>query len=826
MRQGCRKLIVRKLGVFLSVFFLVGQPGYAQTASHTIEFDIPPQSLAGALREFLQQAQIQLVYAPSDIADRQSPGVSGAHDPIEALGILTTGTGLVVERSNAGIVTIRVPAETGDVGVVERAMDVQQPGPVVEQVVVTAARRDNTLDDLPMSVSVLSAPELNARGARDFHDVANWLPTLQLDDASLVFSELHIRGIQNSGFGGTAVDFFFDGASIFTAGPDLSPALLDVERVEVIRGPQGTLYGESSLAGTVRYISVRPVLNEWRGSAEAKGWTVDSGDSSWSGSAVLNIPLVTDTLAARLGISYEDRGGFVDIYSADPVTQLPDQLIREDGNPVEREAYRAALEWRPSGRFGLYLTARRQSLEFLWEARETMLRLPPGGDTLVPTGEFEQTSTIARWLRPQYGDQDWVTLEAAFRFAGATLISESTWFDSDTGTSAEFLGVPPALFSAPDEQSNLSQEFRLVSPDDDRFEWLVGAYWRDQDYSLFSSFDIPDIGFSSSSASTERRTQGALYGNIMYRPAERWAIELGLRLFREEIDESRTIGTEIGGTHLPTETRSGSGTFDVAAPRVVVSFDVGDNKLLYASVAKGFRGGSTNTHPAVPPELINVDPDTNYAYEAGIKGHWFDGSLAGSVVVFYNDWDDIPVGVTQDINGTPIGAVVNGESANTTGLEVDLTWSVSDAFALTLTGHYMETEIDSTVRGVVGPSALPVEKGNELVLAPKYSVAITGSLYQPLTGEWDGYVRADLLARDGSFSLLSNAPVSESDSYQLGNLRIGVQSDHWDVSIFGHNIWNERAHFQQGGNFLSQYVGNANIVDGPRRIGLAIRYQY
>ena len=797
---------------------------YAQEAQ--VEFDIAPQGLAEALREFRQQSQVQVVYSPGAVAGKQSPGVTGEHDPVAALDLLTAGTGLIVEQSDSGIVTIRVPTAA------EAAPDpeppVDAPRVTFEQVTVTATRRAKALGDLPVSVSVLSAPELQARGARDITDVANWLPAVQLTDVGQYVRQFVIRGITNSGgTGGTPVDVFFDSATIDSDGADLYPVLLDVERVEVLKGPQGTLYGESSLAGIVRYISVRPVLNEWQGNVEGKSWDTDGGDSSWAGAAVLNIPLVADTLAARVAYSYEDRGGFINVYTPDPVTLLPDQLIREDGNPVDQEAWRAAIEWRPSERVGIYLTARHQATESLWEARELMSRVPSGGDNLEPAGDFISNTNAAEFLRPQEVEADWATLEATFEFSGATLISESTWVKRENAITSRQVFPPDAILDFDDEQTNLSQEFRLVSPDNDRFEWIVGAYWRDKDYSSDGSIVIPAFALVSTFGQDIERTQTAVFGNLMYRLAERWSVELGLRLFREDVDQARTSGGESGGNPLPESIQSGGDTFDVAAPRFVVSFDAGDNTLLYGSIAKGFRGGSTNINPNVPDDLRETDPDTNYAFELGIKGHWFDGVLSGSAAAFYNDWDDIPVLVLRDIDGTTVLLKPNGESANTYGVEVDMAWRVSDAFTLSLLAHYLETEIDSTIReGTVGPSALPVEEGNELTDAPKYSVALTGNLVLPLTSKWDGYLRADVLARDGSYSLLSNSAISESDSYELGNLRIGVQSENWDISVFAHNIWDERAHHGHSANFISPDVGSADIAEAPRRIGLTVGYRF
>ncbi len=828
MRHRYHRLTLLLLSALFGISLLTGSPGYAQAPSAPVEFDVQAQDLASALRAFLEQTNLPVVYSPSSVAGLQSPGVSGSHDPIEALRLLTAGTGLVVEQTSAGTVTIRLPEETGSLEVAEAPFVSQSAELIGEQITVTATRRAKALDDLPVSVTVLSALELDARVARDVTEVANWLPAVQLTAVGQYVRQFVIRGITNTGgTGGTPVDVFFDSATIDFEGSELFPLLLDTERVEVLKGPQGTLYGESSLAGIVRYISVRPVLNEWQGNIVGRSWDTDGGDSSSAGTAVLNIPLVTDTLAARLAYGYEDRGGFINVYTVDPGTLAPDQLISEDANPVDQEAWRAAIEWRPSERVGVYLTARHQTTEILWEANEAMSRIPSGGDNLEPAGDFISTTNAVEWLRPLELEADWATLEATFELSGATLISESTWVQRDNAVVSRLASPPDAIFDFIDEQTNLSQEFRLVSPDDDRFEWIVGAYWRDKDFSSNGVFDLPAFDVVSTFGQDVRRTQTAVFGNIMYRLAQRWSAELGLRLFREDVDQARSSGGESGGEPLPTDVQSGSDSFDVAAPRFVLSFDAGDNTLLYGSIAKGFRGGSTNTGENVPDDLRDTDPDTNYAYELGIKGHWFDGALSGSAAAFYNDWDDIPVLVLRDIDGTTVQLRPNGDSANTYGVEVDLNWRVSDTFTLSLLAHYLETEIDGTIReGLIGPSALPVEEGNELPEAPTYSVALAGNLVLPLTSEWDGYLRADVLARDGSYSLESNSPISESDSYELGNLRIGARSDNWDISLFVHNIWDERAHHGHSANFISPDVGSADIAEAPRRIGLTVGYRF
>ena len=786
-----------------------------------VDFDIEPQTLAQALQDFSRQAQVQLLYAPEDVAGHDSPGLSGTFEPLEALSLLLADTGLIPQQTDRQTMTLTLPPETKRLAKEEPSL-LPMPAPIVEEIMVTAARRENILRELPMTVTVMSGSELDVRNVRDVNEIANWLPSMQLSETSLQFGDFVIRGLKNTGVAGRAVDFLVDGATTGSSTTVASPALLDFERLEVLKGPQGALYGEASLGGTVRLVSVRPKFNELEGSIGTVAWSTEEGDDSWQGDAVVNIPLVTDTLAARLGVSYEDRGGFVDVYSTTPITLLPDQLVREDANTVERAAYRAAIDWNATDKLNVYLTARQQTIDILWNPFVTMLRTPPGGDELQPAGDFIFNAPNLEWTREPDIDSTWATLEVSYDFPAFSLISESTIYEEDSDTAFPSLAPVPdgplvTDIDLEEDQRNVSQEFRFVSSDDNTLDWMAGAYWRDIENTVASVADVTFANLISFSEQRSERTQSAVFGNVGYRPMRRMALEFGIRLFREEVERAVSSQLEIAGSTLPADVRSGSDTFDVSAPRFALSFDLDDDMSLWGSVAKGFRGGSINLNPNIPEELRSADADKNIAYEIGLKGRWLDNRVAASLAMFYNDWRDIQILVTEVFDGNSGTFATNGESAHTVGVEGELTWHPVDAFRLSVMGHYMDSELGSTVR--------TIQEGTELVDAPKYSVAIAMDITQPLTGVWRGYARIDLLARAGTFSSLSNEPITKSEDYELGNLRFGTRSDRWDLSIFAHNIWDERVHTLLGGNFISPYVGRAS-VHSPRRLGLAVRHQF
>ncbi|MGI9342956.1 MAG: TonB-dependent receptor domain-containing protein [Gammaproteobacteria bacterium] len=800
--------------------------------TESVEFDIDAQDLAPALREFSRQSQTQLLYAPGDVAGKQSAAVRGSYAPIDALKRLVAEADLVIEQAGGGALTLKPPPTSPAIAAINPAAPPRPTIMLVDELTVSAPRRDKPVGELPMSVSVLSGDELEARLASGVADVANWIPNMQLSSQSPQFSSYVIRGLKGTSVGGRTIDFLIDGATagdIFNAS---APALLDYERLEVIRGSQGIFYGASSLGGTIKLVSVKPQLDRLETNFGGSAWSTEDGADSWRGDAIVNVPLVTDRLAARFGASYEDRGGFVDTYTADPMTLLPDQLLGKDVNTVERRAYRAAAAWQATDRFEIYLTGRFQSMTTPFAQSESMRRDPPGGDSLEPAGDFQLTSGIAEYRKQPERDEAIATLEAAYAFTRAKLIFETTYYASEIETDArqEFNtpnGVVTASFVINEDQTNRSHELRLLSRDDDKLEWIVGAYWRDEAFDQFLESVQPAFNVTSTSAETLDRTQASVFGNVKYRLFERLALELGLRFLREDLDRFRRTATQIGPMTSPPTIVSGDDTFDNLAPRFAVSFDVSDDAFVYGSVSKGFRGGAINLSANVdlPDNLKSSRPDKNWTYEVGLKGRWLDDRVAGSLAAFYNDWRDIQVRVFRDVNGTLASLAVNGDTASSIGLEGELTWLPADWLRLTLSGHYMETELESSIRGQQANTIADIRAGNELTDAPKYGVAMTVDAARALSATWLGYARVDLLARAGSFSDLNNAPVSKTDAYQLGDIRVGVRSQRWDLSLFAQNMWNERAHTFQQTNFASPAAGLADVIS-PRRTGFAARFSF
>jgi outer membrane receptor protein involved in Fe transport len=815
-------------GVICALIFWTGTLR-AEPGTEPLAFEIEAQNLAGALREFSIQSGMQLLYSPSDIRGFDSPGLHGTHDPLDALSQLLNDTGLEIRQTGEGVLTL-VAAEQpiiGDPKDVPRFSGLQSR---LEEVIVTAARREEFVSTLPMSVTVLSGRELSDAQFTDFVDAANWVPNVNVPGGGFLRPNYVVRGIPNNSVSGRSVDVLIDGATGSNIYYASNPAPLDFERIEVIRGSQGTLYGQNSIAGTIKYVSVRPRYGVREGDLKLSGWSTSSGDDSWSGSAVVNLP-VGENIAARFGVSYEDHGGFIDGYSPDPVTRFPVELLEKDINHVERTAYRGAISWRASDRLEIYLTARSQTLVSPWSNLEIMLRDPPGGGKLTPFSTYLYTPPLFDWKHQPEADETMATLEVVYAFGRVSLTSETTYFEDENRTAYTSVQVFPGFtselaYDGLQVQENTSQEFRLTSLGDHRLEWVAGAYWREESFHQSYVSDYVNSGFQLDSFQIVDRSQLSVYGSASYSLTERVTLDAGLRWFRDDLDRYRNYYYTFGGVDQPPTVLDASHRWDTNSPRLAARYSMSDEAFLYASATKGFRGGTINMLGAdAPPALRSADPDTSWTYELGLKGRWLDGRMAGDLVLFYTDWEDIQVRVLEKLDGQTINIVVNGESANARGLEAQFSWIPADNLVLSLAGHLIDTELDSSVRGEQGPSASGIREGNELTYSPRWGITASADMTWPLDNGMEVYAGIYLLARDGSYSSLTNEPISKSPSYEQGNVRLGMRTGSWDFTVFARNVWDERGFVYQQGSFASDQAGYADSIY-PRRVGLTVRYGF
>jgi outer membrane receptor protein involved in Fe transport len=718
-------------------------------------------------------------------------------------------------------------------------------------IVVTANRRDETLQKVPMAVSALTYHDIQRQHLEDFADYAANVPGLDAISLAPGMTELSIRGIasgsqQPSASVGVYVDETpFGSSSVFAIGsaltPDLDPA--DVERIEVLRGPQGTLYGAGALGGVIRFITIPPDTENYSGRLKVGGTSVDGGSNGFDVHGMVNLPLVKDKLAIRANVYDETDPGFVDDAGRGKM----------DVNESKVKGGRVSMLWTPTDKTSVRVTALAQNL-----AAEGSATVALDPDTLQPVyGDLQQRSATL----------DGDAFDAHYRlynvtvntdFGSAKLMSSSSYSKLDAvintdATSLLFLG-PQAngqpygtLERATVPQTKATQEFRLSSPKDQTVEWLGGVFWTREtgdnaqdiyasDY--YSGTPLPSplgiaIGGDLQPSTYEA---WAAYGSITWHVTDRFDVEAGLRYSHDKQHYTEVgYGLLFGGippTVLLDKRSSDSSTTFSLTP----TFHINDNNMLYARIASGFLPGGPNIVPVgVPNVPATFSPTKLTNYELGLKSTTPDDRLMVDLSAYYIDWTRIPL-TTFENNFT---FLTSGGQAQSKGLEATISWIAAPGLKLSANASYNDATLTKDA-----PYPSNGKRGDPLPYAPRFTLGLSGDYDFALGGGWHGYVGAsyryvDERSTDFAFSypipgLLPPLPSSPTiPAYHAIDLRAGVNRGQWNIDAYVKNLTNQRGIVQA--STFQNYVpvaGQLNPVTGrmednatiitPRMFGISV----
>ena len=718
-------------------------------------------------------------------------------------------------------------------------------------VVVTANRRDETLQKVPMAVSALTYHDIQRQHLQDFSDYAASVPGLDAISLGPGMTELSIRGIasgsqQPSASVGVYVDETpFGSSSVFAIGsaltPDLDPA--DVERIEVLRGPQGTLYGAGALGGVIRFITIPPDTENYSGRLQLGGTGVDGGGNGFDVHGMVNLPLVKDKLAIRANVYDETDPGFVDDAGRG----------KTDVNESKIKGGRVSLLWTPTDKTSLRVTALAQNLN---AAGSATVALDP--DTLQSVyGDLQQRNATLGGdvFAGRYRLYN-VTFNSDFGWA--KLMSSSSYSTLDAvsytdATSLLYLG-PQAngqpygtLEKATIPQTKVTQEFRLSSPKSQTVEWLGGVFWTretgDNAQDIYASdyysgtpqpspFGIP-IGGDLQPSTYEAY---AAYGSITWHVTDRFDVEAGLRYSHDKQHYTEIgYGLLFGGvppTVLLDKRSSDSSTTFSLTP----TFHIDDNNMLYARVASGFLPGGPNIVPVgVPNVPATFSPTKLTDYEVGLKSTSPDDRVMVDLSAYYIDWTKIPL-TTFENNFT---FLTSGGQAKSKGLEATVSWIPAPGLRLSANASYNDATLTKDA-----PYPSNGKRGDPLPYAPQFTLGLSGDYDFALGGGWHGYVGASYQyvgerATDFAFSypvagVLPPLPSSPTiPGYNTINLRAGVNRGQWSIDAYVKNLTNQRGIVQA--STFQNYVpvaGEPNPVTGrmednatiitPRMFGISV----
>lgn len=751
----------------------------------------------------------------------------------------------------------------------------------VQTITITSQKRKEDIREVPLSVSVIGGDDMKDRQIADFTDLSRAVPNVSFStQAGAGLATLQIRGVSSQA-GSATVSIYLDDISLTTRNlysqGTAEPRFFDVERVEVLRGPQGTLYGASSLGGTLKFVSKQPDATQFEGSALAEVSSTSHGGTNTNLQGVLNVPLARDVVALRIGVQTGHQSGYIDRVDVNSLKVIEKGINDADWN-VAKLALKASLskDWTLTPAL-FYQRYKSGDIDAAYEKVGDYQSANVG----APLGKF-QTSKIVREPGTDTLTLPSVTLAGNLGFADLTgiLSGYTRRFDrvqDGTSINSPYIGsvvTDPALGaivgflpSAVDLSNKVDQtslELRLASKDHVKggspWTWIGGLYsakTRTQVYDNEPVFGInaafkaagkniedpaeladtfPGAFLGDSSYYSARHytdKQNAIFGEATYHASETLRMIAGLRTVRASQHFTREGDRYYaGGPSTALIDSSASAT----TPRFAVDWDVDKDNTLYANVAKGFRLGSANrpvpNTPLVQQDLADLKlppvipaafkPDSLWSYEAGTKSRLMGGNLALSAAVFYLDWKDIQQDVVLPASGFDFETNVG--RAKSYGVEFEAKLRASEALTLTAAGgvtHAVFAE-DNIALGADSNNVLNARKGDRIQGVPRWNASLgfesrfaagSGSGYLRGSGQWVGASRGDL-NRD--------SPDYERPGYFTADFSAGITLERWEVGAFVKNAFNNDKVIQR-----PDIQGVSTVYHlRPRTIGITARYDF
>lgn len=704
----------------------------------------------------------------------------------------------------------------------------------LDDIVVTATRRDKGLQDIPFNISAVRGEDIDRQNLTDMESLARVIPgVFLLNQGARAASLVVIRGLNTSSIAASEGNGNANGGVMATYIGDVplyvDLKLLDLDRVEVLLGPQGTLYGAGTLGGALRYIPNRPDFEKSTFELDTSGSVRAHSDNlGRSLTLVANQP-VSETMAIRASAGYFYDPGFIDynhlvreagVSDPEPVLTDPADVAanlrrKKDADDEDTTTARVAL--------GVQLTpALRGDLTYHYQMQDA------GGRTVNHVGSYDTGpyESAHRFVEPNERENQLASLELNADLGFATLTSATGYsrYDevgqrdqTDLLLNFEYGYEDFPSFAAftreTSDEKSINQELRLVSPDEGPLNWIAGVFYNRFDLDATSSEFVP--GFPASSrpddleyyqASYQTFTEKALFGELGYQFTGQWQGNVGLRWF--DFEDDQKVGFDlplISGTP-PDQINPVFDENDVSDDDVIfkvnTSYKFGEDLLGYATISEGYRSGGVNAVPPCPDPLPGgpnvcalpneqlIKPDKTLNHEIGVRSAWLDNRLVLNAALFYIDWSDVQVaGVT--VNGA-IPITVNGAEARSQGLELTAKARLLDQFKVTTNYSYTDAELTKDSPGIVeGQDAF---KGDRLPASPKHQVNVSFMYDELLPNGWNLTADYGIFAISNVYSRLGlRAGGEQLGGFAVHSASVGVGTGPWKVRLFANNLFDRYA---------------------------------
>ncbi len=733
----------------------------------------------------------------------------------------------------------------------EAAAPQNQPNAAaLQEVVVTAQKRAEKLHDVPMGVSAITSDELDKQQLVDFADLESKVPALSVEQVQPGQDRLTLRG-ENVGSVGSTVTTYIDDTPFGSSNALANGSIVtgdfdtwDLQRVEVLRGPQGTLYGAGSEGGLLKYVTNPPDPTREAGAFQVGGEDVSHGGQGPELKGMINMPMGGGNSAAiRLSGFYTDLPGYIN-----------DPSLGESGiNHGTREGLRASLLMDVTDSFSMRFSAFGQNLHT--DGTPYVDVVGAAGNALAPP---------ANQLSPLIGDYDQQRFvneanDFRYRIYSATLNWNLGWGSAtaitsygrsvadliEDATSAQLVpgvplgelvqelvtGVPTGVFESSGlNVGKFTEELRLASGPGQALEWQLGAFYTRESSDLDET--LPTF-FLSNGASTglpalDNVTLDSLYrewsgfGQFAYHFNQAFDLALGGRWSENKQSEAETTGgLLVGPTSVTTAESTGTDFTYSIAPR----WHVNDATMVYARVASGYRPGGPNALPPTAPVTVEhqYQSDSTLNYELGTRTNLLDNRLSIDVAAFLINWHRIQL--FQVVDGFGINA--NGGTAQSKGAEWTLALTPIEGLTFTLAGAYVDAYLTANAPAAGGTD------GDQLPYAPKWSGSLDGVYNWPAWGDYDGFAGATwsyVGTRESDFAatitnVITPDPRAGLPSYNTTNLRAGFSSPRWTFELYVKNLFDARG-ITYYTNVNAPNLGGDIAITQPRTAGAAVTMRF
>jgi len=732
----------------------------------------------------------------------------------------------------------------------------------LEEIVVTGLKSGaRKSQDTPAAIQAIGGQTLVDMGAKTFVDFAVSVPSLQFQDLGPGDKEYIIRGINSSG--PSTVGVYYDEAVVTGSnkedggGRNVDIKLYDLERIEVLKGPQGTLYGANSMAGTIRYITNKPKLDTFEGYVDSRLSATHKGDTSYDINAMVNIPVVEGLLGVR-AVGWINRdGGFID------GVRIPSGR-RNDINNDDTEGGRLLVRWTPKDDLVVTASATAQKLKSNGSSRytpkgENSFDLSGLGFPSVPGGDLINTDIAqSPWLE----DLQIYSLVAEYSTPVGVLTATTNYMKRDIRflfDTSPFLAANPGFQAAlpfPFTTSELrdrmvsSSELRFASRLNGPWQFVVGGFYQEDEIDFrvdtgrinndgmlrgpFSSLDADDAITNFPDGNTifgrindTTTEQLALFGELTFDITDKLSATAGLRYFDSTLRANEVTTHPFFGFGGPPvldvlKTRDSQ---DKNTVKYNLSYTLSDDLLLYATASEGFRIGGLNPAnlPFAGSEIPRgFSPDKLWNYELGAKSEFLDGkarvNLAGYIII----WKDLQLEARTSDGIFPF--ISNFGEAKVSGLEFETDIRPIEQLQLSLNGSYQYARLTEDTLDTGNPSARGLS-GDRIPNIPRFQGHFSATYSAPVSQRFTGRLRSDITYRGESKTEFSSRnPFNVNlDNYFLINLRASVESDAWTVTVFVDNVTDKRAQFDA---IDSEQDGSAFLTAVPRSIGVSVNWRF